>query len=106
MFDEAIAPKDLILFAMADRPLMAGGDPFPGDSAFLFERLRVFEETMARPYVSGDDLIAAGLEPGENFAEILAYAHKLRLAGIEKESALKQALAYARKLSKESKPVI
>ena len=53
---------------------------------------------MARPYVMGRDLIAAGLEPGEDFTEILEYAHKLRLAGIEKESALKQTLSYARKL--------
>ena len=53
---------------------------------------------MAKPYVMGRDLIAAGLEPGEDFTEILEYAHKLRLAGIEKESALKQTLSYARKL--------
>ena len=52
---------------------------------------------MAKPYVTGRDLSEAGLEPGEYFADILAYAHKLRLAGIEKESALKQTLSYARK---------
>ena len=52
---------------------------------------------MAKPHVMGRDLIAAGLEPGEDFSEILEYAHKLRLAGIEKESALKQTLAYAGK---------
>ena len=34
----------------------------------------------------------------EDFKDILAYAHKLRLARIEKASALKQTLAYARKL--------
>ena len=55
---------------------------------------------MAKPYVMGRDLIEAGLEPGEDFSEILEYAHKLRLAGIEKESALKQALTYARKMRK------
>ena len=67
---------------------------------FLFERLRVYEETMAKPYVMGRDLIEAGLEPGEDFGEILAHAHKLRLAGIDKDSALKQTLAYARTLRK------
>ena len=41
---------------------------------------------------------AAGLKPGVEFTEILKYAHKLRLAGVPKESALKQTLAYARKL--------
>ena len=40
--------------------------------------------------------------PGESFSELLAFAHKLQLAGIEKESALKQTLAYARKLQKQT----
>ena len=101
MFDEACAPGDLVWFAAADRPVFAGADEFQGDTEFLLERLKAYEETMAKPYVAGRDLIEAGLEPSEDFAEILAYAHKLRLAGIEKESALKQTLAYARKYRKE-----
>jgi tRNA nucleotidyltransferase (CCA-adding enzyme) len=100
MFDAAIAPKDLIWFAEADKPVVSGADAFSGDREFLLERLKTYEETMAKPYVMGRDLIEAGLEPGEDFSEILAYAHKLRLAGIEKESALKQALTYARKMRK------
>ena len=100
LFDEAADPEDLIWFSMADRPLMAGDEPFTGDSGFLFERLRKYREIMARPHVTGKDLIDAGLRPDESFSEILAYAHKLRLAGIGKESALKQTLAYARKLKK------
>ena len=100
LFDAAIAPADLIWFAEADKPVFSGTDAFSGDREFLLERLRAYEETMAKPYVTGRDLIEAGLEPGEDFGEILAYAHKLRLAGIEKESALKQALTYARKMRK------
>ena len=100
MFDAAVAPADLIWFAEADKPVFSGADRFSGDREFLLERLKVYEETMAKPYVMGRDLIEAGLEPGEDFSEILAYAHKLRLAGIEKESALKQVLTYARKLRK------
>ena len=100
MFDAAIAPADLIWFAEADKPVFSGSDTFSGDREFLLERLKVYEETMAKPYVMGRDLIEAGLEPGEDFTEILAYAHKLRIAGIEKESALKQALTYARKMRK------
>lgn len=102
MFDEAVAPEDLIWFAMADKPVMAGTEPFSGDSGFLFERLRAYEKTMVAPHVMGRDLIDAGLEPGENFTEILAYAHKLRLAGIDKETAMKQVLAYARKMQKQA----
>ena len=66
---------------------------------FLFDRLQVYKETMSKPYVTGKDLIDNGIEPGENFKEILDYAHKLRLAEIPKDSALKQTLSYARKLS-------
>ena len=97
MFDQACAPKDLIWMAAADRPLFAGEEEFSGDTEFLLERYEVYRETMSRPYVMGRDLIAAGLTPGDDFTDILAYAHKLRLAGIDKETALKQVLAYARK---------
>ena len=97
MFDKAAAPGDLIYFAMSDKPVMSGDNPFTGDPDFLFERYKIYKETLAKPYVTGRDLVEAGLEPGEYFSEVLAYAHKLRLAGIEKEDALKQTLAYARK---------
>lgn len=97
MFDEAICPRDLILLARADvcGKKSEGGD---GDNTeFLTERLEFFEEYMSRPFVSGEDLIKAGLAPGKDFSDVLAYAHKLRLAGVEKESALKQTLSYARR---------
>ncbi len=100
MFDQAEAPEDLIWFAAADRPVFAGEEAFMGDTEFLLERLAAYDEIMARPHVMGRDLIAAGLEPGEDFSEILEYAHKLRLAGIEKDLAMKQVLAYARDLRK------
>lgn len=97
MFDRATAPEDLIYFAMSDKPVMSGDNPFTGDPDFLFERYELYEKMMSRPYVTGNDLIEAGLKPGEYFSDVLAYAHKLRLAGTEKESALKQTLSYARK---------
>ena len=94
MFDQAKEPEDLIYMAMADKPVMSGTEPFEGDSAFLFERLKIYRETMEKPFGSGKDLVEAGLKPGEGFAELLEYAHKLRLAGIDKETALKQVLSY------------
>ena len=97
MFDQAASAQDLIYMAMSDHPVKSGDTPFSGDAGFLFERLERYRETMAQPYVMGRDLIAAGLEPGENFGELLEYAHKLRLAGIDKKTALKQVLAMARK---------
>ena len=97
LFDSAASAQDLILMARADHPVQSGDTPFTGDVDFLTERLRVYQETMAKPYVMGRDLIEAGLKPSENFGELLEYAHKLRLAGIDKETALKQVLAMARK---------
>ncbi|MBQ9746695.1 MAG: tRNA nucleotidyltransferase, partial [Clostridia bacterium] len=101
MFWEAKEPNDLILLALSDAYGKIAPRPFYDMEPFLWERLAVFEEYMARPYVTGRDLVEAGLEPGEYFSEILAYAHKLRLAGTEKESALRQTLSYARKLQKK-----
>ena len=100
MFDEAAAPEDLIYLALSDRPVKSGDVPFSGDSGFLFERLEVYKETVSGPHVTGNDLLEAGLEPGEQFSELLEFSHKLQLAGIDKESSLKQTLAYARKLRK------
>jgi tRNA nucleotidyltransferase (CCA-adding enzyme) len=97
MFDAADAPEDLIYFAQADKPVFSGSEKFSGDPDFLEDRLRTYRETMAEPYVTGRDLIEAGIEPGEYMGELLDYAHKLRLAGIDRDSALKQVLAQARK---------
>jgi tRNA nucleotidyltransferase (CCA-adding enzyme) len=102
MFWEAKEPYDLILLALSDACGRSVAREFYDTEPFLMERLAVFEEYMARPYVKGSDLVAAGLEPSEDFSEILAYAHKLRLAGIEKESALRQTLSHAQKLKRKS----
>ena len=105
MFDEAISPKDLIYFSVADslgRIKENSKDLGENKNAgFLFERLKVYEEMMERPYVTGKDLIDAGLESGKHFSEALSYAHKLRLAGISKNDALKQVMGYVRTLKKE-----
>ncbi len=94
MFDQSEDPEGLILLGKAD--VLGCGEMamLPEREKFLWERLEIFREMMARPYVQGADLIAAGLEPGPGFSEILAYAHKMRLAGVSKENALAQTLAY------------
>jgi len=119
MFDEAVAPADLIYFGMADKPVVVnsnqpvGNHPaakqpaavatveFHENYQFLFERLEIYRETMARPHVTGSDLIEAGMTPGPGFREALAFAHKLRLAGIGRESALKQTKAQFWKTKKK-----
>ncbi|MBF1328965.1 MAG: hypothetical protein HXM69_04170 [Mogibacterium diversum] len=69
----------------------------------MFDRLDLYRDMMARPYVTGKDLIDRGIMPGDDFGTILEYAHKLRLAGVSKDDALKQTLSYARKLRKNIK---
>lgn len=96
MFDEAIAPIDLIYFAMCDH---ISNETIDTRKQFLFERLNIYNELMKKPEVTGDDLIKAGLIPDERFKKTLEFAHKLHLSGIDKDNALKQALSYHFKLN-------
>ena len=102
MFDEAVEPEDLIYFAMSDKPVVSGNTPFTGDSGFLFGRLEIYRKTMTGPYISGKDLEDAGIAPGEYYSELLDYAHKLRLAGIDRGIALKQVLGESKKIIRKS----
>ena len=97
MFDQSACPEDLLLLAKADHLGKGTTEPYSKSAAFLQERLALYKERMAQPYVQGRDLIEAGFEPGVAFSEALKYAHKLRLAGIPKEEALAQTKAYIRK---------
>ena len=97
LFDEAISPNDLILLALCDGMGKIPQKPCGEIEAFLRERLLIFEEYMSRPYVTGQDLIKEGIALKEGFSKLIDYAHKLRLAGVSKESALSQVLAEYRK---------
>ena len=98
MFDDAVDPEGLVCMALADDRGRIRETPGRDDEPFLMERLEAYRQTMAQPHVTGRDLMEAGLTPGRDFSGLLAYAHKLRLAGIPKENALKQTLAHARTL--------
>lgn len=89
MFDLALSPEDLLLMSHADKPM-------PEADAFLRERLEAYRALMAQPFLTAQTLLDAGVLP-ERLPETLDYAHKLRLAGIERNSALRQCLAFARK---------
>ena len=97
MFDRAVDPEALICLSMADGQGTISRCPYVSCEENLEARLDAYRETMAQPHVMGRDLIDAGLEPGADFSDFLALAHKLRLAGIPKDDALKQVLAEARK---------
>lgn len=101
MFDQAIDPEGLLCIALADDRGRITSKPSQDNEAFLRQRLELFRHRMAQPYVMGRDLIEAGLKPGAEFTELLKFAHKLRLAGVNRDSALKQTLAQARKLKGE-----
>lgn len=98
LFDESVCPEDLLLLVKADY-LGCGGTT---QEEYLPRELRArqaldeYRALMEKPHVMGRDLQAAGIEPGEQYKELLDYAHKLRLAGIGKEQALKAVLAMAR----------
>lgn len=85
MFDAAASPEDLILFAKADSE--------SSDTELLTEKYREFQARMAQPFVTGKDLLAAGVAPGKDMAALLRQAHGLRLAGVDRETALRQIIS-------------
>ena len=87
MFYDAYNELDLINFSFCDR----GNE---NNKEFLMERYNHYLEMMKKPYVSGDDLIELGYEPNAKFSKLIAYATKLRMAEVDKESALKQIKSY------------
>ena len=95
MFDRCLAPEALLALAAADDRGRITDWPSTGHGPFLRERLEIYRGIMSRPHVKGEDLIRAGMTPGPAFADALAYAHKLRLAGIGREEALRQTLGHA-----------
>jgi len=104
MFDSVSAPRDLYLIAKADHFGKIGAGESVFHEEFLLERLGIYEELMRKPHVMGRDLIGAGIAPGPHVSVLLDYAHKLRLAGVEKEEALRQTLGYARTIGKKAPP--
>ena len=93
LFDASVCPEDLILLAHADAAGTRGQPYDEGLERFLLERLEDWREAAAMPMVTGQDLIDAGLTPGEGFREMIARARELRFAGISRENTLKQVLA-------------
>ena len=90
VFYYSIEPKDLIYFSYCDR----GNED---NSKYLNERYEEYKTMMLKPYVTGSDLIKAGIKQDKNFHELIEYATKLRLAQVDKDDALKQVVAYYNK---------
>ncbi len=110
LYDRSCCPEDLLLLAKADHM----GCRAPGDDGAALEAscravearqremLALYRERMARPALQGEDLLAMGLEPGPLFKELLDFAHKLCLAGLDLEEQRKQAAAYLRENEKRA----
>ncbi|MBE6818201.1 MAG: HD domain-containing protein [Ruminococcaceae bacterium] len=100
MFDKTPYPQDLLLLSKADYVGRLGEDDRREDMLAAYvpiekklgEMLALYQERMRAPYVTGEDLIRAGLKPGKAMGAALEYAHKLRLAGVPKAEQLKQVL--------------
>ncbi|MBO4364843.1 MAG: tRNA nucleotidyltransferase [Eggerthellaceae bacterium] len=100
LFDASCCAGDLLLLAKADRMGRVPDDVYRETELELRARLQAYENVMARPHVQGSDLLEAGIEPGPLMGETLRYAHKLQLAGVQKEDALRQCLSFYRKVTK------
>lgn len=104
LFDKSVDPEALVYLAISDGLGRITSREYISYDDFFMERLAIFREYMSRPYVMGRDLMAAGMSPSERFADYIEYAHKLRLAGVDKDSALRQTLALARKKGDYERP--
>ena len=89
LFDEVMYPEDLILIAKADNNGRLLQRPFDEAEIYLREKLEDYRELMAKPQVTGQDLISLGYKPGPMFTEMLAYTHKTHLAGVSKEESIR-----------------
>lgn len=97
LFDRSVCPEDLLLLSKSDALGRGIEQDYAPTEAFLRIRLDEYREILSRPFVQGADLVAAGFQPGKDFADALAYAHKMRLAGVDKADALKQTAAWLQK---------
>ena len=103
LFDASCCPDDLLLLAKSDTMGRVCEADYAHVERELRSRLHTFEQMMAKPHVTGRDLLDAGVQPGPAMGETLRFAHKLHLSGVTKESALRQCLRFYRKETKRNK---
>ena len=96
MFDKVHDPDALLLLVLADDSGRVSTVPSAMDISLLYRQLEEYRECMARPCVTGQDLLDAGLRPGRDFTDILSFAHSLHLAGADKKEAMEKTLEYAK----------
>lgn len=102
-FDETYCPEDLILLVLADSKGMIKETPYLDFEDELYDRLNHYKEIIARPRVTGKDLLDNGIKEGKIFKELLKYSFNLHLKEVDKESSLKQTLNYYQELLNKNK---
>ncbi len=101
-FDLSCEPEDLLLLAKADfLGCGLGTGNYADHDRILRSMYLQYQELISRPYVTGADLVAAGVTPGMDFSEALEFAHKTRLAGVPKEESLRQTLGFIRSMRRK-----
>lgn len=96
LFDEALEPADLLLLAKADHYGIGIQRDYAEYEATLTAMLAAYRQLAAMPSVTGEDLIRAGVKPGKQMGQAIAYAHRLHLSGVAHQAALVQTLAWLR----------
>ena len=100
LFDDSVEPFDLIQLSICDG---LGKLPQCADNeGFLMDRYRKYMAIMSRPYMTENDIAEAGITDNSIIPEVLEYAHKLRLAGLNRDEQIRQSLAYARTIMKKA----
>lgn len=99
MFDSSMCPQDLILLAQCDKLGRAETKEHDYDTSreTLQHYLKIYEERMKLPCVTGKDLIGAGFTPSPLFSEALKMAHNFHVSGTPKASAMSQVLGFMKK---------
>ena len=93
MFDTSVCPDDLIELSFCDN--MGKGEHADLEASeskrqYELEMLGIYHQRMSLDHVTGYDMIERGYCPGPQMKDMLDLAHKLQLAGIEKDPAIRQ----------------
>lgn len=100
LFDRICSPEALIHLASSDNAGSVPDHPRSDREPALWRHLDDYSALMKQPWFTREELLAAGVSPNADMENVLAYAHKLRLAELDRQNALGQILAYARKFSR------
>ncbi len=99
LFYASICPEDLLLLSKADHMGRGVFSDYSATEELLKQALSTYNKLMSEPYVTGKDLIDAGIKPDENFSKLLDFANKLRLSQVPYETAFKQVVSLAKSKS-------